>query len=179
MIPFHPNFVPFIRNPNQPHLLFYKFYHQVGKRWRVLPDGNCFFRSLSFCFYQTEDHHLGVRQSVVTSNTIRVIMPHSYSVVQWMSMSKEWQSLVFGQHRLNYKQLLTATLKRFSCWQKIRKGTTINGHPTSLELARNKATFNLLTSLQFILIQSDVVTHKLPQNPPQLDGRTVYIEEVL
>ena len=32
---------------------------------RVLSDGNCFFRSLSFCFYGTDDHHLAVRKTVV------------------------------------------------------------------------------------------------------------------
>ena len=32
---------------------------------QVLPDGNCFFRSLSFCFYGTDDHHLAVRKTLV------------------------------------------------------------------------------------------------------------------
>ena len=32
---------------------------------KMLPDGNCLFRSLSFCLYQTQDRHMEIRSTLV------------------------------------------------------------------------------------------------------------------
>ena len=32
---------------------------------KMLPDGNCLFRSLSFCLYQTQDRHMEIQSMLV------------------------------------------------------------------------------------------------------------------
>ena len=121
--------------------------------------------------------HLGVRQSVVThikynqSNYAPLVFRGSMDEhVQRMAKPCVWATQVELQAAADCysKEIFVLTENH--------KGTIINGYPTSLELAQNKATH--FSSVHFDPV-IDVVTHKLPQNPPQLDGRTIYIEDVL
>ena len=62
-----------VRNPpskhnhqNETHVNMTQILHSAGRKAiKVLPDGNCFFRSLSFCFYKTQDRHMEVRRTLV------------------------------------------------------------------------------------------------------------------
>lgn len=148
---------------------------------RVLPDGNCFFRSLSFCFYQTEDHHSGVRQSVVThikynqNNYAPLLFRGSMDEhIQQMAKPCVWATQVELQAAANcYSKeifVLTETPQKDSYhWMsyKPRIGSK-QGH---IQLAH-------FSSVHFDPV-IDVVTQKLPQSPPQLGGSTIYFEEVL
>ena len=54
------------KQKHNPGIEIAKILDPAGRKVnKMLPDGNCFFRSLSFCFHQTQDRHMEIRTTLV------------------------------------------------------------------------------------------------------------------
>ena len=145
---------------------------------RVLPDGNCFFRSLSFCLYGTDDHHLAVRKTVVAhiDSKKKQLVFHGTIDEHATQMAKPcvWATQVEQAAADCYTRdifILTETPERNDyhwIFYKPRSDSTQKaGH---IELVH-------FSSVHFDPI-IDVLTRNLPQRPAHLQGRTIYHQEV-
>ena len=150
---------------------------------QVLPDGNCFFRSLSFCFYGTDDHHLAVRKTLVAHivsnkrNYSKFLFHGSIDehVIQ-MARPCVWATQVELQaaadcYARNIYTLTETPDKNGYHWMLYKPQNDRQQKAGHIELAH-------FSSVHFDPIV-DVLTRNLPQTPPQLQGGTIYHQEVL
>ena len=142
-----------------------------------------FFRSLSFCFYGTDDHHLAVRKTVVDhiisdKRNYSTYLFHGSIDEHVIQMAKPcvWATQVELQAAADcYTRdifTLTETPGRngyhWILYKPRNDGQPKAGH---IELAH-------FSSVHFEPV-IDVLTRNLPQTPPQLQGGTSYDQKVL
>ena len=127
---------------------------------KMLPDGNCLFRSLSFCLHRSQDRHLEIRKILV--QFIERNGNNYKHLLFGRTLSEHLESMMCGVLSLNFK-LLQTTMRCvfiFSPRDSSKRGTIgIDTHPGTVHLQTTCHTSNLLTQDQYTLIPSLMLPH--------------------
>ena len=152
---------------------------------KMLPDGNCLFRSLSFCLYRSQDRHLEIRKILVEfirahSDRYKPLLLGRTLSEHLESMKKPfvWGTQVELQAAADYYDMCIYLLtkreqqERYH-WHRYtpRKSSVATDKLPHIELAHPG-------SVHFDVIL-DAATLRTPKSLPELDGATEYFEVIL
>ena len=162
--------------------------HILGRTGRkvkkMLPDGNCLFRSLSFCLYHSQDMHLEIKTLVdfIRTHSDRYkhfLMEHTLSEhLESMKKPFVWGTQVELQAAADYYEMCIYLFtkkeqqERYH-WHRYtpRNSAVATDNLPHIELAHPR-------SVHFDPIL-DAATLQIPKSFPQLDGATEYFEGIL